>query len=212
MTFNDVGLSDDGFEFNGSSSEITTISGESVVGKRIVSEFSIITKINPIEQPRGRYDYNCVIFNLRKNITNSVPDSLNEIALYIRYEDMYVRCCDEYIPVSESYPISEIEIAITVKNNLCSIYKNGNLFIEKTINNDWLIDSTVFYIGRVGADIDKLNFMGSMRFLDMYNRALTPQEISDRYQKNTFLFLNDTPTPTQQEYIDWQDGLKIGRQ
>jgi hypothetical protein len=54
-------------------------------------------------------------------------------------------------------------------------------------------------------------FNGTIKHVSIYNRALTPQEVADRYNQSTFLFLNNTPTPTQQAYLDWQDSRIIGR-
>jgi len=52
----------------------------------------------------------------------------------------------------------------------------------------------------------------SIKSVDLYDKILTEQEIADRYNQSTFQFLNDTPTPTQQNYIDFWDNRKIGRQ
>jgi len=50
-----------------------------------------------------------------------------------------------------------------------------------------------------------------IKCVDIYSRILTAQEIADRYNKVTFQFLNDVPTPTQQKYLDWQNSRVIGR-
>jgi hypothetical protein len=50
-----------------------------------------------------------------------------------------------------------------------------------------------------------------IKCVDIYDKILTEQEIADRCNQSTFLFLNDTPTPTQQAYLDWQNSRIIGR-
>ena len=47
--------------------------------------------------------------------------------------------------------------------------------------------------------------------VSVYSRVMSAQEIIDIKADLTFQFKNVTPTTTQQAYIDWEDGLTIGR-
>lgn len=47
--------------------------------------------------------------------------------------------------------------------------------------------------------------------VSVYSRELSVQEVADIKADLTFQFKNETPTTTQQAYIDWEDGLTYGR-
>jgi hypothetical protein len=103
---------------------------------------------------------------------------------------------------------TRMKITIVFDNGTAYTYLNGELFDSNDTVGD-IIDIPSFDIGNQ-LDLTRA-FGGIIHSISIYNRALTPQEVSDRYNDVTFQFLNDTPTPTQQAYLDWQDSRIIGR-
>jgi hypothetical protein len=214
MTFNDVGLSEDGFEFNGSSSLLFGELCATIFGKKNITELSIEITLNLDYQPLSANDYRCVIFSISKTMSNALPDSRDEISLYARQGNIQTNILGSHVVVCD-YSTDKTYIIITFDNGIASVYHNNSEVYQGDVGSNTLVLDDIQQLV-IGSQDDRnpypLITKGTIPKFSIYNRALTEKEISDRYHKSTFLFLNDTPTPTQQEYIDWQNGLKIGRQ
>jgi hypothetical protein len=178
MTFNNVGLSDDGFEFNGSSSGIDVSISSGIVN--LPDEVSVevlfktsdntLTNLNIIDADyggngtSGGYAFqqvgDRVLFNFPSSATGEYVYSShvleNNVFLHVVMVGKYGSYVKDYI--------------------------NGE---EDNIEESTGTFSIPSYL-RIGYGYNGY-FNGTIKHVSIYNRALTPQEISDRYQKSTFL-------------------------
>jgi hypothetical protein len=199
MTFNDVGLSDDGFEFNGSSSYISS---------------NILNGINKSNSFTCEIIFNAVTNNDKELLVSHVT-SPNDVfgtsfktgvlSTGMYNGSRYIYCVSDTINTNKEYDV----ISIFDGNSLTKYIYNE--IVDGVICPN--LDSQLIglYIGGHPSASERC-FSGTIKHVSIYNRALTPQEVADRYNEVTFQFLNDTPTPTQQNYIDFLDNRKIGRQ
>jgi hypothetical protein len=206
MTFNNVGLSDDGFEFNGESSFIRHPYINTWIPNS--DDFTFESVFLP-----SVVDVSHVAFSSQDNET-----VYKGISIYIM-NDNRIRFHGYDGDVSISVysdttvnPHMKYHVIAIREGDFFSLYVNGILENDTTYSTiDSLTDTfhqTPLYVGC--RDLSNF-FKGTIKQASIYNRALTAQEVADRYNQSTFLFLNDTPTPTQQAYLDWQDSRIIGR-
>jgi hypothetical protein len=201
MTFNDVGLSDDGFEFNGSSSYIKS----PIDNKYNFEEYTVELIFTPSEI-MGSVFYGLVSLRSHWGTDNTVFEVAQieeDIRCYI-YADNF-KNVRYNINVGTKY-----HVVFSCNGTDIKLYFNGELVDQGTGVSYIPNVKTDLYIGR-RADA-AIYGKGIIKHVSIYNRALTAQEVADRYNEVTFQFLNDTPTPTQQNYIDFWDNRKIGRQ
>jgi len=183
MTFNDVGLSDDGFEFDGESSYVR-LSGVPYYP----DESTVIIS------------FNSDLGNWKTGIRHSSANIL--FISHVGKPMVHINSSYNY---GSPWDMGDNHLAITFKNDEWKMYQNSEL--TKTFSEPYF-DSPPSFIGKT----DNYYFNGTIKHVSIYNRALTAQEVADRYNEVTFQFLNDTPTPTQQNYLDFWDNRKIGRQ
>ena len=203
MTFNDVGLSDDGFEFNGESSYI-----------RVPHQKSISFGIN------DSFTVSCsFIFDGNTDKALRLYRKGSNYYLFTTYtgEDVIFYTYDGTTTsggridgIGDGH-IHNVTVVVDRYNGKVLLYLDG--IHDGT---SWTLpdvgDTSSPYDLYIGSDGgDSLFFNGTIKHVSIYNRALTAQEVADRYNQSTFLFLNNTPTPTQQAYLDWQNSRIIGR-
>jgi hypothetical protein len=203
MTFNDVGLSEDGFEFNGSSSHAQTRLPNANISNGLTAEL-IFNWDGYNSQPanmlfncgtgHGQYAGNFELIIDPDNILRfrAFNSTSNGIGFEIQTNQLY-------------FVVVEYHIDGTLILHVNNQKIDGKIIADANSSlNDVIFD--------VGKSFDSAYyFNGTIKNVSIYNRALTAQEVADRYNQSTFLFLNNTPTPTQQAYLDWQNSRVIGR-
>jgi len=200
MTFNDVELSEDGFEFDGINSwisfpSIPTRMWDMTIHLRMIwnGNGNDNDSLQQIIGNNDRYNEWIAIQEIDNGYTY-MEDGMNSNAYQL---DTYTLRID----VGVIY-----DIFISLGENNYKVLLNGE-FVRETEK----ADRYNFNINAIGGRPDDRRFEGIISLVEIYYRAYTVQEMKDRYNQSTFLFLNNTPTPTQQAYLDWQNSRIIGR-
>jgi hypothetical protein len=200
MTFNDVGLSDDGFNIiEGVSSNVVWKEVNYYEWSECTLEVIFAPDRTYENEENDWYDIFGSVYAYNTIAYNGYSDKL-AYRLINNDSTQIIQECD--LPLEKDV---YIHIIATFNSNTFEqkLYCNGELKSNGTTNTHIKNINREQIVGRhVG---------GTYKRASIYNRALTAQEVADRYNQSTFLFLNDTPTPTQQAYLDWQDSRIIGR-
>jgi hypothetical protein len=198
MTFENVGLSEDGFVFDGTGDiDIKfrqNISEGSIFFTLIMPEFdgsyhSVYDAGYHSGFPYGDMAY--------------IDNDSNVLSIYLRNTSNTSTSKTFFHNLT---PGLEYQFGYTWDGTEVRFYKNGVVYEIEPFSG---------ILGRTNdGNIAKggyNNGIFKMKKFEEFSRALTAQEVADRYNQSTFLFLNNTPTPTQQAYLDWQDSRIIGR-
>jgi hypothetical protein len=173
MTFNNVGLSEDGFEFNDESS-IIHVENPLPLGSENVATVELDITYDNI----GGNGYGRIINDSR---------GINYFALYGRTDgtSLTIRTYDNiiYSVIGILTLGTRMKITIVFDNGTAYTYLNGELFDSNDTVGD-IIDIPSFDIGNQ-LDLTRA-FGGIIHSISIYNRALTPQEVADRYNEVTF--------------------------
>jgi hypothetical protein len=200
MTFNDVGLSKDGFKFNGSSSHIKAnkdvwmrtpaYTVEAIIKPDFLSENDYVGIVN-------------FSSNDRRILVSNSGNLLSQNKFVSGDIDMGASVFDT--SKSDIY-----HVVVSINSEFIKMYVDDELISTTETNSEILTYGNDLYIGWGHETI--YHYSGNILTVSIYSRALTAQEVSDRYRKLTFQFKNETSTPTQQKYIDMWDNRTIGRQ
>lgn len=172
VTYNDVGLSSDGFEFDGSNSVIdcgslpntTAISVESIITPSDIDGFKhIISKYGGSGFQQFTFAQNGSLLYFYINSGSSSNRILYD---FEEVKTMHVICTFDSL------------------TNEQKMYVNGSLVAEQTLDVDLINPDINLYIGS-SVEFD-LKFGGIIPFVSIYKKALTAQEAIDRYNKVTF--------------------------
>jgi hypothetical protein len=205
MTFNDVGLSDDGFVCPNTTEHIISDNIKFENGEPFTFECLVqwIGNDSPsfYVLPFGN------VYDVKSTLYFYDPNS-NKMRFR---SDTNVN-----ITIPNSHPLDVGLFDGSQHHVVYVIESNGDIsvYIDAVQNGDTVnINDTSFIFNGYGDGYgaDTYVWQGYIKYVSIYNRTLTAQEVADRYNQSTFLFLNNTPTPTQQAYLDWQDSRIIGR-
>jgi hypothetical protein len=207
MTFHDVGLSDDGFAPVSESPSDHISCG--VVPYNTMN-FSVEVLFKALKTSDRNFIY--------MNGAGGYGEKRSHLEVYT--DDKIKFQIDDNTTFKEISSIDAVNydkwyhVICTRNSNYMKMYINSSLESELEISGygDLVSDRGMFiFAAKTGGDVVEPG-KNIIKKLSLYNRALTAQEVADRYNQSTFLFLNDTPTPTQQNYLDFWDNRKIGRQ
>jgi hypothetical protein len=175
MTFNNVGLSDDGFEFDGESSYIefdgTFFDMNGVTLDVMFKWKGNYTVLQQIVGTDNRFHEWLAIQNDSGYIY--FEDGINSNPYQFGTED------DVSLEVQEN---EWYNLTLTSWEGAYQSYMNG----VPTVSDD-KSEQGSFVMNAIGGLPDDRRFYGTIKHVSIYNRALTPQEISDRYQRSTYL-------------------------
>jgi hypothetical protein len=184
MTFNDVGLSEDGFEFNGENGYIKCshklnkyeeLTVEIDLNPDTIDSVSRIFNIGDILAASSTKGVEIAIDNSERLGFYSNGDNNNSDLLYTNLETS---------PITAHYVVTKTQQ---------TVYINGEFYKQDDMDiGDFSTDYDL-YIGTRINDAGQY-YDGTIKHVSIYNRALTPQEISDRYNQVTFI--DDAPTLT----------------
>jgi hypothetical protein len=165
MTFNKVGLSDDGFEFDGESSYIK-------IGTELhLNDFTIIINVknNKTEYTTHINDY----LPITSSSGNEYDNYICVRALTDGLEEFYVEDSSGTGASSgHSYRNTLFnEYVFCVNDGVASFYINGETY---TVETDLLAGFDIKYIG-LGYASSLLN--GTVKHVSIYDRALTPTQV-----------------------------------
>jgi hypothetical protein len=203
MTFENVGLSEDGFEF-------AEDGGSRILSHGITFPAGTPYTLETIVKWYGEPPSDFVLPFGNYLVSSDTFYYYNPNDDYFRY-----RSANNVVAIANS---NSSDVFDGTSHNVTWVIDDSNnvsVFVDGVKNGDTtnVINSTMTING-YGDGYDsrpEFSWVGWIQSASIYNRALTPQEVSDRYNQSTFLFLNDTPTPTQQAYLDWQNSRVIGR-
>jgi hypothetical protein len=203
MTFNNVGLSDDGFEFDGEGSYIDCGNDSSLSISNEISISVTFTTTNSSSDEIG-------LVGKRNGDGLEIPfavELVSGIPRFSFYNSSFI-----YVDgMNDLRDGQQHTILFTYDSNKISVYEDGINTSNKNETLPMVQNNYDVVIGSRGKG-SAVRYNDSIKHVSIYNRALTAQEVADRYNEVTFQFLNDTPTPTQQNYLDFWDNRKIGRQ
>ena len=74
-----------------------------------------------------------------------------------------------------------VNVVTTKKNNTYKIYVDGELKNQNTGNSNFLLTNNNLRIGAYTQSQEK-NFKGNLSIIKIYNKALTPKEVSLNYK------------------------------
>lgn len=172
MTFADVDLSDDGFEFNGSNS----ISLPADKRLELTTPFSIEVIINPATNVHNDH-----IFTRGFDIFARIEEyGIVSIGIYDGAATKYTKSVTSIISTGSSY-----HVVYVWDGSKILIYVNGqevSYSVQDAISSIDIRSMDLF----VGKRSDGYGFDGTIPHVSIYSCALTAQEASDRYNKVTF--------------------------
>jgi hypothetical protein len=171
MTFNNVGLNEDGFVFDGTGDIQIPL-------RKNITEGSLFIEFIPSEFDgayRSIYNAGYHAGAPHGDMAYCDNDS-NKIGIYIRNSDGIAS--HEHMSFT---PGVSITVGYTWTGDTVTFYKNG-VMIDTASLTGTLSRAVDAYIGKLGY----ANGIFSMKRFEEYSRALTKQEVLDRYNEVTF--------------------------
>jgi hypothetical protein len=175
MTFNNVGLSEDGFEFVDGSRIDTAF--KNTPYPEITLEAVIIPTIVD-----GSFQMFFGNYSGSGQYVNMYVDSLKKIRIQTRDKN------DVTTFVQSDFSIEagiEYHVMGVIDNDSMYMYLNGEKQVDIVIVEIQQYSTNPMFLGAQNSPT-AYQFYGNMKLASIYNRALTAQEVTDRYNEVTF--------------------------